>query len=65
LYIGHMYIGNIAGLAARLPARLPIGSTAGIVGVADCAGALRAVLTVPVDWFKTFLAFNCLVRALI
>ena len=49
LYIGYVYIGNTIGLAVRLPAGLFIGSIANIIGVADYAGALRAVFAVLVD----------------
>ena len=44
---------------------LAVGSTASIEGVADCAGPLRAVLAVPIVWFKAFLAFNYLAYTLI
>jgi len=41
-------MGSTAGLAAQLFVGLVIGSTAGTEGVADCAGPLRAVFTVPI-----------------
>jgi len=44
-----VYIGNTIGLAAQLLAGLVIGNTISIIGVADCAGALQAILAVPVD----------------
>jgi len=44
LYISQVCAGPIAGLAAWLAAKLTVGCTAGAVGVADHAGALRAVL---------------------
>ena len=47
LYIGCVYAGSTAGLAVRLLVGLVAGSTAGVEGVADCAGPLRAVLAVP------------------
>jgi len=65
LYIGCVYIGNIIELVVRLPVGLAIGNIVSVVRVADCAGALWAVFAVPVDWFKIFLAFNCLAYALI
>jgi len=60
-----VYARNTVRLAAQLPIGLAISSTVNVVGVVDCAGALQAILTVPMDWFKVFLAFNCLARALI
>ena len=47
-------VGVAAGLAARLTVR-----------VANCAGALQAVLAVLVVWFARFLVFSQLARALI
>jgi len=38
----------VVGLAARLAAKLAAGYTGSAVGVADRAGALRAVLILPV-----------------
>jgi len=38
--------GITAGLAARLIAESVVGSTGSVVGIADCVGALRAVLAV-------------------
>jgi len=65
LYIGYVYIGSTVELAIRLFVGLAIGSIVGVEGVADCAGLLRAVFTVPVVWFKAFLAFSCLACTLI
>jgi len=65
LYISYIYTGSTAGLTAWLFAGLAIGSTAGIEGVANSAGPLRAVFAVPVVWFKVFLAFSYLAYALI
>jgi len=48
LYIGYVYIGSTAGLAARVFVGLATGSMASVEGVADCAGPLRAVFMVPV-----------------
>jgi len=55
----------MAELAAQLFVGLAISSTTGVKGVANCAGPLRAILMVPVVWLKAFLAFNCLIYALI
>jgi len=55
-------VGSIVGLAVWLLVKLAISSTASVEGV---IGALRVVLAVLVVWFKAFLAFNCLARALI
>jgi len=44
---------------------LVTGSIASVIGVTDCAGALQAVFTVLVVWFKAFLAFKYLAHALI
>ena len=60
-----MYSGITAGLAARLVMGLVTGSTVNIVEVAAYAGALRAILAVLMVWFKAFLAFKRLARALI
>ena len=60
-----MYAGSTAGLAARLLVGLAAGNIVSVEGVADCAGPLRAILAVPMVWFKVFLAFNCLACALI
>jgi len=38
----------VAGLAARLAAKLAVGCTGGAVGVADRARALRTVFVLPV-----------------
>jgi len=38
----------VAGLAARLAAKLAAGYTGGAIGVADCARALRTVFILPV-----------------
>jgi len=48
LYVGCVYTGNTAGFAAQLLIGLVIGNTASIKRVADYAGPLRAVLTVPI-----------------
>ena len=53
-----MYTGPSVGVAVGLAARLTI-------GVANYAGALRAVLAVLVVWFARFLVFSQLARALI
>jgi len=53
------------GLTIQLFVGLAIGSIIGIEGVIDCAGPLQAIFTVPMVWFKTFLAFSCLTYALI
>ena len=55
----------MAGRATQLATRLAVGCTAGDKGVADCAGALRAVLVKLVVWFKEFLALYRSARALI
>jgi len=48
LYISCVYTGSIVGLATQLFAGLAIGNTVGIKGVANCAGPLQAILTVPI-----------------
>jgi len=55
----------VVGLAARLAAELTAGCTAGAIGVANCARALRAVLVALIVWFEEFLALYRLARALI
>ena len=65
MYIGCVYTGSTARLAAQLFAGLAIGSIASVERVAGCAGPLQAVFTVPMVWFKAFLAFSHLARALI
>jgi len=65
VYAGRVYNGITAGLAARLVAGSVAGYTGDVVGIADCVGALRAVLAVLMVWFKAFLAFKCLAYALI
>jgi len=65
LYIGYIYAGSTARLAVWLFAGLAIDNIASIKGVADCAGPLWTVLAVLMVWFKIFLAFNYLARALI
>ena len=40
LYIGQVFAGPTAGLAARAAAKLAVGCIAGAIGVADRAGAL-------------------------
>ena len=46
MYVGRVYGGIIVGLAAWLVMRSVTGSIGGVVGIADCAGALRAVFAV-------------------
>ena len=46
MYIGQVYSGITVGLAARLVAELVVGGIISVVGVVDCAGALRAIFTV-------------------
>jgi len=46
LYIGYVYVGSTAGLAAWLLTGLAINSAANIKGVVDYAGPLRTVFTV-------------------
>jgi len=55
----------MAGLTAWLFMELAIGNTASVEGVVDYAGPLQAVFAVLVVWFKIFLAFSYLARALI
>jgi hypothetical protein len=50
--------GPVVGVAARLAARLTVGYTARVIGVAGRAGALRAVLAVLAVWFIRFLVFS-------
>jgi hypothetical protein len=57
--------GPVVGVAARLAAGLTIGCTAGIIGVASRARALRAVLIVLAAWLKRFLVLNRSARTLI
>ena len=44
--MGQVYSRITAGLAAWLVARSVAGYISNVVGIVDCAGALRAVLTV-------------------
>jgi len=46
VYTGQVYSGITAGLATRLVAGSVTGNISDIIGIADCAGALRAVLAV-------------------
>jgi len=55
-------VGSTAGLTAWLLVGLAVNNIAGIKGV---AGALWVVLAVLIVWFKIFLVFNHLARALI
>jgi hypothetical protein len=50
--------GPAAGVAARLAAGLTVGCMARVIGVAGCAGVLRAVLAVLAVWFARFLVFS-------
>ena len=65
LYIGRVYAGPTAELAARLAAELTAGCTAGAIGVANYARALRAVLIALMVWFEEFLALYRLAYTLI
>ena len=65
LYIGQVYARPVAGLAARLAAKLTAGCIAGAVGVIDRAGVLQAVYKVLIVWFREFLALYRLNYALI
>jgi hypothetical protein len=60
-----VYTGPVVGVAVRLPNGLTVGCAASLAGVADRAGALRAVLAVLAAWFARFLVFSQLARALI
>jgi hypothetical protein len=60
-----MNVWPIVGLATRLVTRLAARCIASTVGVAGCPRVLRAVLTLLIVWFKGFLAFIRLARALI
>jgi len=60
-----VYVGSTAGLIVWLFTGLAIDSIVSVEGVADCAGPLWAIFTVPIIWFKAFLAFSCLAYALI
>jgi len=46
VYTGQVYGGIIVGLAVQPVMGLVIGSISSVIGIADCAGALQAVLTV-------------------
>ena len=58
LYIGRVYTRPTVGVASRLAARLTVGCTAGIIGVANYTGALRAVFAVFAAWFIRFPVFS-------
>jgi len=60
-----VFVGDVAGVAARLAAGLTMGCPACTIGVTNCTRVLQPVLILLVAWFGGFLALSRSAHALI